>query len=68
MAVVTDFPPANAAYIVKAVNAHEALVAALRGLEYRKEPGTFCDHAAEPCPRCEAARAALALIDKEPKQ
>jgi hypothetical protein len=40
----------------------ERLEAALRGLKYRDEPGEpdrYCDHAAEPCPRCEAARAAL---------
>lgn len=41
-------------------------VAALEGLKYPDEPGQplarFCDHAAEPCSRCEAARAALAAV------
>ena len=59
--------PANVAYIVEAVNVHEALVSALKGLEYKKEPGVFCDHPVEPCPRCEAARKVLALVAKESK-
>ena len=46
------------------------LSAALRGLEYRDDPGRYCDHAAEPCPRCEAARTTLAAAggttDMEP--
>ncbi len=46
-------------------NAHASLVAALESLEYRKEPGRFCDHAAEPCPRCEQARAALVLAKEK---
>lgn len=39
---------------------------ALQGLRWTKaacevdEPDRFCDHAAEPCPRCAAARRALA--------
>ena len=35
------------------------LVAALKGLESRYDPGVFCDHAAAPCDRCDAAVAAL---------
>jgi hypothetical protein len=35
------------------------LAKALLGLEYRKEPGVFCDHPAAPCSRCDAALAAL---------
>lgn len=33
------------------------LRAALMALEDPREPGRFCDHAAEPCPRCETVRA-----------
>ncbi len=40
------------------------LRAALAGLEYYDAPGRFCDHAAEPCPRCEAAREALKETDR----
>jgi hypothetical protein len=40
------------------------LKAALRGLESRYEPGVFCDHAAAPCHRCDAARAALAGVPR----
>ena len=35
------------------------LEAALRGLRYPGEPERFCDHAAAPCDRCDAARRAL---------
>ena len=38
---------------------------ALRGLEYRGEAGCFCDHAAEPCPRCARVRAVLALAAQD---
>lgn len=41
------------------VNALDALAEALEGLELRHEPGVFCDHAAAPCHRCDAAAAAL---------
>jgi hypothetical protein len=42
---------------------------ALETLRYRKprdgsEPARFCDHAVEPCLRCEAARQALAALAK----
>jgi hypothetical protein len=39
------------------------LYLALKGLEDPYEPGRFCDHAAEPCARCEAARKALARAE-----
>lgn len=35
---------------------------ALSALEYPDDPGRFCDHAAEPCERCVAARAALGKV------
>ena len=44
----------------EAILAFADLVAAMKGLEYPDEPGRYCDHAAEPCRRCEAVRAALA--------
>jgi hypothetical protein len=47
-------------------NAGPALLAALKGLEYPKEPGVFCDHPVEPCPRCKAAREAIALAEAAP--
>lgn len=49
---------ANAAFIVRAVNAHEALVDALRGALYwnRERPQLWMD----------AARSAISLADPEP--
>lgn len=47
---------ANAALIVRAVNAHEALVSALRTMVDRFQPGTSF-------PELDAARAALALAE-----
>ncbi len=45
------------------------LLAALNGLRYpggfAGEPDQYCDHAAEPCNRCEAARAAIASVKGE---
>ena len=41
------------------------LLAALKGLESRHEPGVFCDHAAAPCERCDAARDAIAKAEGE---
>jgi hypothetical protein len=38
----------------------DAMKAALEGLKY-KEDDSYCDHAAEPCDRCDAVRKALAL-------
>lgn len=34
---------------------------ALIGLRYHREPERFCDHAADPCQRCEAASFALSF-------
>lgn len=42
-----------------AVEERKRLRAALLGLQYKGEPDRFCDHAAAPCPRCDAATAAL---------
>lgn len=39
------------------------LLEALKGLESRHEPGVFCDHAAAPCDRCDAARVAIAKAE-----
>jgi hypothetical protein len=60
------YPPclADAEMIIHRVNGWGALRAALEGLRYPPEPGQpdrFCDHAAEPCDRCEAARVALGV-------
>ncbi len=44
----------------------DALLAALRGLAYDPGSGSplrYCQHASEPCPRCEAARAAVAKAE-----
>jgi hypothetical protein len=59
--VVTDYVGEEEA-IANAQLMHAAtdLLAALKSLEYPDEPGRFCDHAGEPCPRCEAAKAAIA--------
>jgi hypothetical protein len=47
---------------LRAVNA--ALVAALKGLEYDRQPGRYCDHSDyEACPRCAAAVAAIKLAE-----
>lgn len=50
----------RAAADAQLISAAPDLLTALAGLEYPGEPGRYCDHAAEPCPRCEAARAAIA--------
>lgn len=52
---------AYAHFVCRAANAHVALVEALEGLRYKGEPTRFCDHAADPCNRCDAATAALKL-------
>lgn len=62
-----DNPPrewviANARLVIAAPN----LLAALKGFEYPNFPGRFCDHAdfaTELCPRCKAARAAIAQAE-----
>ena len=63
--------PILAAERLARVNAD--LLAALTGLRYRPDmtepqpqPDRYCDHAAEPCPRCEAARAAIAEAGRKP--
>lgn len=43
----------------KLIAAAPDLATALEGLQSRYEPGVFCDHAAAPCGRCDAATAAL---------
>jgi hypothetical protein len=55
-----DLKTADAKFLAFGHARLRALEAALRGLRYPNEPARFCDHAAEPCSRCEAARAALA--------
>lgn len=52
--------------LAKAQAGAAAMREALVGLEYRHEPGTFCDHAAAPCHRCDAAREAIALLEPKP--
>lgn len=60
---------ANAELIVRAVNAHDALVAALRGVaDYRpstrwKHGWCWCGGSLEHFAHCKAARAALALAE-----
>lgn len=49
--------PERAAQIVRAVNCHEALVKALRGM------ATLCPHCFD-IERCAEARAALALVER----
>jgi hypothetical protein len=54
-----DLPKEETAANIKLICAAPDLAAALLGLEYGNEPGAFCDHAAAPCSRCDAAFAAL---------
>lgn len=42
------------------------LLAALEALEYRDDPGRFCDHPAEPCERCYAAWKAVRAAKESP--
>jgi hypothetical protein len=58
------FDEADARLIVRAVNAHEQLVAALRAMLAYYEPGDGCDPPnPETCPACRA-RAALEAADQ----
>ncbi len=59
----TQFPPEEREATARLIAAAPDLLATLKALEYPDEPGRFCDHAAEPCPRCEAARAAIAKAE-----
>jgi chromosome segregation ATPase len=40
---------------------------ALEGFRYSASDGRFCDHAAEPCDRCDRARLALARVSEKGK-
>ena len=56
----TGMSEADAKFAVRAVNAFDDLVARLT------ERLAECDHAAEPCTRCDADRAALAKAKETP--
>lgn len=60
-----DEADANAEFIVKAVNAHDELVAACKTALYRLLQLDAEDNIAEvgPCPACEAIRKAIALAE-----
>lgn len=61
--VTFDEPEPTLVLSLSPDSSDRALLAALRGLEDPDEPGRFCEHAAAPCHRCDAARVAIAKAE-----
>jgi hypothetical protein len=61
-AILIAQPPSEAD--ARVIAAAPALLAAIRGLEYDRQPGRYCDHSDyENCPRCAAVVAAIKLAE-----